>query len=280
MFRLICLAGLASMLSAPLAALEPCADDSVRKIPARQRPRSHPVAGSHAAAGRGRHLVPRRRRERGAEPHRLRAPVRTHDVHRQQAHAARAGRQAARSRRRVGLQRIDLVRSHQLLRHRCRPTSSSWRSGRTPTGWATCSTRSIRRRCPTSRTSFATSAGRRIENQPYGIVDEAVFHAPVSRRPSVPPRRSSARTPTSRRRGSPMCATFSSATTARTTRRWPSSAISISATAKRLVNKYFGSFQARARRRRGRRSSLRRLSASVARPSPTRSSSSGSTWRG
>ena len=88
----------------------------VREVHAAQRARSHPVAGSPAADGRRQPLVPRRPRQRGRGPHRLRAPVRTHDVPGLEARAERRALQAARRRRCQRHQRHHRFRPHQLLR--------------------------------------------------------------------------------------------------------------------------------------------------------------------
>ena len=111
-----------------------------------------------------------------AGPHRLRAPLRAHDVPGLEARARRLALQAARGRRRQRPQRHHRLRSHQLLRDAAGQPARARRCGSSPIAWATCSTRSIRPSSPTSRTSSATSAGRASRTQPYGIVEEALFH--------------------------------------------------------------------------------------------------------
>ena len=56
----------------------PRSQHSVREIHAPERPHRHPQRGPPAPAGRGRHLVPRRRRQPGPRQERLRPPVRAH----------------------------------------------------------------------------------------------------------------------------------------------------------------------------------------------------------
>ena len=159
---------------------------AVRDVHAAERARSDPVAGSPAADRRGQYLVSRRAGQRGPGPHRLRAPVRAHDVPGLEARAA-ATRTSSCSKR-AGAQRHQRhhrFRSHQLLRDACRRTSSSWRCGSSPIAWAICSTSSIRRRSPTSRTSSATSGGRASRTSRTASSTRRVFHDALSAGPSV-----------------------------------------------------------------------------------------------
>ena len=82
-------------------------------------------------------LVPRRRREREAGPHRLRAPLRAPDVPGLEAPPGNdAGlRRLLEARGRLGPQRHHQQRPHQLLRDRARATASSSRCGWRATAW-------------------------------------------------------------------------------------------------------------------------------------------------
>ena len=104
------------------------------------------------------------------------------------------------------------------------PTRTA-RCGRTRTGWATCSIRWTRLRCPTSRTSCATNAASRPKTGRTASSTKRRFMR-CSRRDIRTAPRSSVRTWTFRQRALPTCAIFSSVTTARTTPRWSSAVIS------------------------------------------------------
>ena len=95
------------------------AEGGVREVHAAERPAGHPARRSQAADRAREPVVPRRVEEREARPHRLRAPVRAHDVpgleerRGRVLHLRRAGR---RQRLRGRRQRHDQPGPHQLLR--------------------------------------------------------------------------------------------------------------------------------------------------------------------
>ena len=109
-----------------------------------------------------------------AGPHRVRAPVRAHDVPGLEARAAGRALPHARGRRRERLERHDRFRSHQLLRDACRRTSSSSRCGSSRTAWDTCSRRSTRPALSNQQDVVRNERRQSVENQPYGIAEEAV----------------------------------------------------------------------------------------------------------
>ena len=90
----------------------------VREVHAAERARSDPQPEARPADGGGEPLVPRRPRQRSGRPHRVRAPVRAHDVPELEARARRLALQAARGGRRQRHQRHHRLRPHQLLRDR------------------------------------------------------------------------------------------------------------------------------------------------------------------
>ena len=154
---------LVTLTAISLGAQAPASDVpklDIEKYTLAERTRGDPVRGSSRAARRRRRLVPRRPRARSAGPHRLCAPVRAHDVPGLEAHRERRALPAARLaevRPASTARRISIARTTS---RRCRRTSSSWRCGSSPIAWATCSRRSIRPSCRTSRTSSATSGAR------------------------------------------------------------------------------------------------------------------------
>ncbi|TMQ15514.1 MAG: FHA domain-containing protein [Deltaproteobacteria bacterium] len=87
----------------------------IRALPAAERPRGDPGAGSGRAAGRGQRLVPRRLGLRGAGQERLRAPVRAHDVPGLEARRRGQALRDPEEHRGRERQRHDQHRSHQLL---------------------------------------------------------------------------------------------------------------------------------------------------------------------
>ena len=238
--------------------------------------------GPPAADGRGQSLVSRRARQRRAGPHRVRAPVRAHDVPGLEARAA-ATRTSSCSKAparsdingttdfdrtnyfetlpvepaRAGA--VARVRSHGLSARHARPGAA----------------------LPTSRTSCATSGGRASRTSPYGIVEEAMFHHAVPEGPSVlrGRHRLARRHPggEARRREE----LLQDRTTRPTTPASPSSATSTRRATKALVEKYFGPLQAGRRRCRSRHGDdaddHRRAARGRAR---TASSCRASTWRG
>ncbi|UUZ52513.1 insulinase family protein [Massilia sp. H-1] len=101
----------------------------------------------------------------------------------------------------------------------CRPTSSSWRCGRTPTAWATCSMCWTRRRCRTSRTWCATSGAKAWRTNRTGSSPKRC--TTICSRPPIPTTATSwDRTPTSSRPSCPTSAPSSPATTRPTTPAW------------------------------------------------------------
>ena len=135
--------------------------------------------------GRREPLVPRRARQRGRGPHRLRAPVRAHDVPGLEARAERRALQAARRRRAPATSTAPPTSTAPTTSRRCRRTSSSSRCGSNRIAWATCSTCSTRRRCRTSRTSCATSAARASRTSPTASSQEAVVPRAVPQGPPL-----------------------------------------------------------------------------------------------
>ena len=109
------------------------------------------------------------------------------------------GRPAARRRRRHRHATAPPTSTAPTTSRPCRPTSSSWRCGSSPTAWATCSTCSTRRALSNQQDVVRNERRQSVENRPYGIVEEALFHHALPEGPSRTTRRSSARTPTSRR---------------------------------------------------------------------------------
>ena len=197
----------------------------IEKYTLAERPRGDPLRGSSRAARGRRPLVSRRPRARSAGPHGLRAPVRAHDVPGLEAHRERRALQAARGRRRHGRQRHDRISIARTTSRRCRRTSSSSRSGSSPIAWATCSRRSIRPSCRTSRTSSATS-GARAPRTGRTASSRRRCSRRCFRKGIRTTASSSDRTPTFRPRSSTTCASSSGSTTRRTTRRLRSPATS------------------------------------------------------
>ena len=93
-----------------------------------------------AAAGRRRRLVSRRPRERSAGPHRLRAPVRAHDVPGIEARAERLAFPACSKAPAPPASTARPTSTARTTSRRSRRTSSSWRCGSSPIAWAICST--------------------------------------------------------------------------------------------------------------------------------------------
>ncbi len=133
---------------------------AVREVHAAERARGDPQPEPHAADGGGEPLVPRRPGERGSRAHRLRAPVRAHDVPELEARAARLAPSRCSKAPAPPTSTARPTTTAPTTSRPSRRTSSSSRCGSSPIAWATCSTRSTRRRSPTSRTSCATSGGR------------------------------------------------------------------------------------------------------------------------
>ena len=245
----------------------------VREVPPAERPRGDPVAGPPPADGGRQPLVPRRRGERGAGPHRLRAPLRAHDVHGHEARRRGAlptscskPPAAADSTRRPSFDRtnyFETVPSNQL-------ELALWpHADRMGYLLDALDQTALANQQDVVRNERRQS----IENRPVRHRRRGDLPRALSARSSVPPVRSSDRTPTSRPRSSTTCATSSSATTARTTRRSSIVGDFDPAAAKRLVEKYFGSFK------RGAdvpKPTVRTppITASAGSTSPTRSSSS------
>ena len=132
----------------------------VREDHAAERPRGDPQPEARAADGGREPLVPRRPRQRGGRPHRVRAPLRAHDVPELEARARGLALQAARGRRRQRHQRHDRLRPHQLLRDRAVEPARARAVARVGSHGLPAREGRRRRRSPTSRTSCATSAAR------------------------------------------------------------------------------------------------------------------------
>ena len=188
----------------------PPVDLQFEKYTLGQRARGHPARGQPAADRGGQPLVSRRPGQRGGGPHRLRAPVRAHDVpglgprRSGRPHFALPGGASARraSTRTTDFDRtnyIEDVPSNQLelalwlesdrmgfLLDRPRPGGAVQPAGRRA------------QRAPADH-----------ESAPYGLSDEALYPPACSPRATRTTRRSSARTTTSRRRSSRTCATSS-----------------------------------------------------------------------
>ena len=233
-------------------------EDRVREVHAAERPRGDPVRGSPAAAGGGEPLVSRRPRQRG--------PGRTgfahlfeHMMFQGSKHVA--GRRAlptARRRRRQRHQRHDRFRSHQLLRDAAVQPARARRCGSSPIAWATCSTRSTRPSSSNQQDVVRNERRQSVENQPYGIVEEALFHQLFPKGHPVLRAASSARTPTSRPRSSTTCRDFFKQYYAPNNASLAIVGDIDKAATKALVEKYFGTAQARASRCRSRRWRRRR----------------------
>ena len=98
------------------AACQYRAPHRVREIHAAERARRDSERRQAAAARVGESLVSRRAGQRGSRPHRLRAPLRAHDVPGLEARAARHAFQVPRERRRQRHERHHRLRPHELLR--------------------------------------------------------------------------------------------------------------------------------------------------------------------
>ena len=193
---------------------------------AAERAQGHPLAG-HAAADGGRQpVVPRRAGQRDPGPHRLRAPVRAHDVPGLQACGRRHPLQAARGRRRVRHQRHDRLRPYQLFRDRPLESARAGAVDRVRShGLSPRRPRSEGARQPDGRGPERAAAERRepaVRHRRRSALSGALSHGPpVSRR-----RDRLARRP-GRGRSSTTSSSSSSSTTRRTTPAWRSSATSI-----------------------------------------------------
>ena len=72
-------------------------------------------------------------------------------------------------------QRHDRLRSHELLRDGARRISSSWRCGSSPIAWAICSTSLDQKALANQQDVVRNERRQSVENQPYGIADEALY---------------------------------------------------------------------------------------------------------
>ena len=168
----------------------------VRAVRAAERPDAPRPRGPQGPDRRGQRLVPRRLEERAAGPHRLRPPVRAPDVQRERALQQGLLPGPARARRRHRPERHHQRGPHQLLPERARPPRSTSCSGSSPTGWATCSAPSPRRKLDEQR-GVVQNEKRQGENEPYGKVWDFLTPRLVSRRTTPTPGPSSARWRTS-----------------------------------------------------------------------------------
>ena len=211
---------------------------AVHAVHAAQRPARDPARGSQRADGHREHVVPRRLRARAARAHRVRAPVRAPDVHGLGPREARRVRRVARGGRRRQ-QRLDRERSHQLLDQRAvqRARARAVPRVRSHGLPARLDDAEDRRR----------AARRRQERAAPELREPPVRHGRASRsaRCSIPRAiritgRSSATCRTSPPRATTMWWRSSRSTTRRRTPAWSSPAISRPATARTLVEKWFG----------------------------------------
>ena len=188
----------------------------LREIRPAQRAGGDPLRRPSAAACRGERLVPRGTGERRARPHRLRAPVRTHDVPGHRSTCRATALQVRRGRRRQRHQRHHGLRSDQLLRDAPGEPAGTWPVARVRSHGYLLD-RSTRRSSRTSRTSFATSAGRAPRT---GRTASSTRWCSTScfRRAIRITATSSDRMPTSRRRSWTTCRASSRSTTRRTMR--------------------------------------------------------------
>ena len=109
-------------------------------VQAAERPHRDPARGPQRAARHRQHVVPRRLRARAHRPDRIRASLRTPDVH-------GIGPRQARRVRRTGSNRPAATTTARrrtigpTTGSTCRRTPWSWRSSSNRIAWATCSTR-------------------------------------------------------------------------------------------------------------------------------------------
>ena len=142
----------------------------VREVHAAQRPAGDPARRPQAADRPREPVVPRRVEEREDRPHRLRAPVRAHDVpglEERQRRVLRLRREGRRQPARGRRQRHDQQRPHQLLRDGAVGATSRTCCGSNRTAWRRCSTR------PTQGKA-RRAARRRQERAPAGPREPAL----------------------------------------------------------------------------------------------------------
>ena len=144
-------------------------------------------------------LVSRRLEERAAGAHRVRAPLRAHDVQGLEERRARGGITSLHRQRRRPEQRLHRPKTRRSSGRRCRRSTCRWCSGSKPIAW---------RRCGSTRTAFTTRARGGQGRAPDARREPAVRAAERDHlRPGVHGRtrtstRRSAAWPTSRRRRS------------------------------------------------------------------------------
>ena len=136
----------------------------------------HLLPGQAAADGGRQPLVSRRPRQRDPGTHRLRAPLRAHDVPGLEARRRRHALQAARGRRRLRHQRHHQLRSHQLLRDRAVEPARARALDRVRSHGLP-PRRARREGLANQRDVVRNERRQSVENQPYGIADEALYQA-------------------------------------------------------------------------------------------------------
>ena len=187
----------------------------VRRLHAAQRAAGHPARGSLDADRPRDALVPRRIEGREDRAHRLRAPVRAHDVQGQQERAARGAHLV----HRVGRW------AEQRLHHRGHDGLLADRAGAVPAadavarggpdGVAAHRGRHVQDRAAGGQGGTPAAGGEPAVRPP---LRDHLRHTRSRRTPTSTP--SSAAWPTSRPRASRTCASSTAPTTVPTTRRW------------------------------------------------------------
>ena len=131
-----------------------------------------------------------------AGTHRLRAPVRAHDVSGLEARR-RPTRTSSSSRRPApATSTARPISTAPTTSRPCRRISWSSRCGSSPTAWAICSTCSTQTQLANQQDVVRNERRQSFENQPYGVADEALYQALFPPGIRTTPT-SSARTPTS-----------------------------------------------------------------------------------
>ena len=141
-------------------------------IDAAERADGDPVRGSLDADRAPAALVSRRLEEREAGPHRLRAPLRAHDV---QGLEERRARSAHVDHRRRSAARATPTRptTRRCSGRRCRRSTCRWCCGSRPTAWRRSG--STRTRSSNEREVVKEERRMRVDNQPYGRLNEIIY---------------------------------------------------------------------------------------------------------
>ncbi len=147
---------------------------------AAQRPHGHPPPGSLDADRARAALVSRRLQGREAGPHRLRPPLRAPDV---QGLARTSSPSSTRrsSPRSAARPTPTPTRTRRCSGRRCRRSTCRWCCGWRPTGWPRCA--STRRRSSREREVVKEERRMRIENQPFGRLNEIIYEQAFTTHP-------------------------------------------------------------------------------------------------